>query len=78
MDAAVGKLTRHIAKSKNAAKVAVVALEGVDGDEESERERELSKTARRETLRGEALSSLLGASFAGAQMVQRLPLEDVG
>lgn len=63
VDAAVGKISRSVAKTK-------AALPGESEDEDN------TKEAKREAAqREEALSSLLVSSFAGAELAQRLPLE---
>lgn len=67
VDSAVAKISRNVAKTK-AASLREDVGSGDDSDD--------TKAARREAaLREEALSSLLVSTFAGAELAQRLPLE---
>lgn len=65
MDAAVGKITRSVAKIKEA--TARAAQEEDVEDDAQEAKREAAQ-------RDEALSALVVSSFAGADLAQRLPL----
>eukprot|EP00752_Nemacystus_decipiens_P002133 g2034.t1 len=68
VDSAVAKISRNVAKIKAASLQEDVENGDDDGDD--------IKTAREEAaLREEALSSLLVSTFACAELVQRLPLE---
>eukprot|EP00903_Cladosiphon_okamuranus_P012984 g12116.t2 len=70
VDSAVAKISRNVAK----AKAASLQEEGGSGDENGD----TIKAARQEAaLTEEALSSLLVSTFAGAELAQRLPLEQL-
>lgn len=71
VDAAVGKLSRYVAKNKavTAAAAAAVLERGTEDDSA------VIEAANREAFREEALSSLLVSSFAGAELAPRLPLQ---
>lgn len=67
VDAAVAKMSRSVAKAKAAA-----LRIGPQSDDDDDNQ----AAVRRETaLREEALSSLLVSTFAGAELAQRLPLQ---
>lgn len=68
VDAAVAKMSRNVAKAKAAA-----LKEGAHSDDDDDDKLETVK--REAVLREEALSSLLVSTFAGADMAQRLPLQ---
>lgn len=70
VDAAVGKISRNVAKTKAAtAKAAVREGESDDDDDDG-----IEEAKREAAQREEALSSLLVSTFAGAELAQRLPL----
>lgn len=71
VDAAVAKLSKYIARGK-AESAAAAAAALAEGEEDADSSAE---TARRETRREEALSSLLVSTFAGADLAARLPLQ---
>lgn len=67
----MGKLSRYVAKGKvtTAAAAASVLEEG--GDDDSD----VIEAASREAFKEEVLSSLLVATFAGAELAQHLALQ---
>lgn len=68
VDAAVGKVSRYVAKSKQASEAAAASAED-DGIE-------LVQAAEVDAFREATLSALLVSTFAGAELAQRLPLRD--
>lgn len=68
----MAKISRSVAKMKAATSRAILREDVRSGDDDGDD----IKAARREAaLREEALSSLLVSTFAGADLAQRLPLE---
>lgn len=72
VDSAVAKISRNVAKTKAATSKAGLREDDGSSDDDGDD----IKAARQEAaLREEALSSLLVSTFAGAELAQRLPLE---
>ncbi len=68
VDAAVARVSRTVAKAKAAA-----LKQGAQSDDDDDGK--LEAVRREAVLREEALSSLLVSTFAGAELAQRLPLQ---
>lgn len=65
----MAKISRNVAKTKAAS----LREDAGGGDDDSD---DINAARREAALREEALSSLLVSTFAGAELAQRLPLEE--
>ncbi|CAM9545090.1 unnamed protein product [Scytosiphon promiscuus] len=78
VDAAVAKISRSVSKAKTAAARADDAtLQESDSDNDDTAAGRAEAAKREAMLKEEALSSLLVSTFAGAELAQRLPLEQL-